>query len=58
MTLGPRKWIRCTNKPTVVITEKKVPEKETKKGSMALCKDCLKGAYERFGWNYFTVKSI
>jgi len=41
MTLGGRReMVRCSNKPTVIITETK-PGEDGQKGSMSLCPDCL-----------------
>ena len=45
MTIGdyPR-LIRCTNKPRIIIKEKKPP-----RGSMSVCQECFLKAVERFG---------
>ncbi len=40
MTLGPRPWFRCENKPLVVATEKK-RGKDGQRGKMSLCAECL-----------------
>lgn len=40
MTLGPRSYIRCKTKPSVVIQEKQ-PGKDGQRGAMSLCPDCL-----------------
>lgn len=39
MTLGPGR-VRCSNTPTVIITEKK-PGPDGQRGSMSLCAECL-----------------
>lgn len=41
MTLGPRPWVRCDNKPAWIATEGE-REDGRKPGSMALCDDCRK----------------
>lgn len=40
MTLGPRAMVRCSNKPTVIATERKVAKGRRKRGRMSLCDDC------------------
>jgi hypothetical protein len=39
MTLGPREWVRCSNVPEVIATERK-PGDDGKRGEMALCGSC------------------
>lgn len=58
MTLGPRRYVRCKNKPTVIATEKKPPEGETELGSMSLCDDCKKVFIEKMGEDYATFTPI
>ena len=40
MTLGPRAMIRCSNAPTVIVTENELGS-DGQCGSMSLCPDCL-----------------
>lgn len=42
MTLGGRYGgrVRCTSKPTMIITEVKPPPGQTELGSMSLCDEC------------------
>jgi hypothetical protein len=46
---------RCANKPSVIIKEKKAGA-DGKKGSMSLCKDCLRLAKKQFGDSVTVVK--
>ena len=39
MTLGPRSYVRCTNKPDFIATEKS-PGADGLMGSMSLCSHC------------------
>ncbi len=55
MTFGPRPFVRCSNAPTVIITEL-VNGPDGQKGSMSLCDDCLKIA-QKIG-QQCTVKAI
>jgi len=48
---------RCTNKPIVIVTERKAGP-EGKKGSMSLCVSCLTKAYQQLGTKHFTVEKI
>ena len=41
MTMGPRKWMRCRNKPTYIAYENKLG-KDGAQGSMSLCDNCKK----------------
>ena len=50
-------FVRCENKSTVIITEKK-KAKDGQKGSMSLCNHCWNKAIEQLGENHFTVKPI
>jgi len=50
--------VRCTNKPTVIITEANKNKKDGKKGSMALCDDCLGVALKDFTKRHFVIKTI
>jgi hypothetical protein len=58
MTLGGgHKMVRCDNKPTVIVTEtQKGPDGLN--GSMSLCKDCLRVAYEQLPKYFFKVSDI
>mgnify|MGYP000491692221 FL=1 len=58
MTIGGgHKMVRCSNKPTVIITET-VAGKDGLFGSMSLCDDCLKVAEKQLPEGYIKVKSI
>ena len=57
MTLGPRSWYRCTNKPVVIVTEAKAGP-DGKKGSMSLCKSCRDMMIKKLGRKYFTEEKI
>jgi hypothetical protein len=57
MTLGPRSWVRCTSKPTVIVTEKKSGE-DGQKGSMSLCAPCKEKLIQQRGKGFFTEKTI
>ena len=57
MTLGPRAWVRCSRRPTVVVTEKRSVNKQPK-GSMSLCDDCLVRFIEKLGDNYAVAVPI
>lgn len=50
--------VRCTNTPTVIVTEKKPPKGYSKCGSMSLCTECWAVAIELLGADKFTVKPI
>lgn len=39
MTLGPRKYYRCTNKPSYIARENE-PGPDGQYGSMSLCREC------------------
>ena len=54
---GVPRMERCTNKPTVIVTETKAG-KDGLFGSMSLCDDCLKVAEKQLLKGYFIVKSI
>lgn len=56
-TIGDvRKAVRCENKPVVIITEKE-PGADGQKGSMSLCKECLKEAEKQLP-ELFTIEPI
>lgn len=57
MTLGPRGRYRCTNKPTVIVTET-VPGEDGEHGSMSLCDSCRKMLIKKMGRAYFTEEKI
>lgn len=58
MTLGGRPGLeRCSNKPTVIVKEKKAG-RDGRRGSMALCASCLKAFLRRFGDAYATVSPL
>lgn len=57
MTLGPRQMERCTNKPTVIVTEK-YPGPDGERGSMSLCDRCREKLIEKHGGDYFTEEKI
>jgi hypothetical protein len=48
---------RCTNKPIVIVTEKR-KAKDGLIGSMSLCESCLRVAEKQLGSDFFTVKEI
>lgn len=52
----PVRVTRCSNKPTVIATE--VVGDEKGRGSMSLCDECLKIAYDKLGPGYFTAERI
>ena len=58
MTFGPRKHIRCVNKPVCIATENKVPKNMRVKGSMSLCENCKKILIQKMGRKYATITSI
>ena len=41
MTLGPRKYVRCKNLPTVIVGETKVTNADGEMGEMSLCESCF-----------------
>ena len=57
MTLGPRSWVRCSDKPVVIVTEKK-PGDDGQRGSMSLCAHCKSKLIEQRGADFFTAKFI
>ena len=59
MTLGPRRWERCTKKPTVVASEVN-PGEDGENGSMSLCDSCLEMFKRKFkNWKKeFTIARI
>lgn len=58
MTLGGRPGrVRCTNKPAVVVTEKK-PGADGRRGSMTLCAQCLPVFVEKFGEDHATISPV
>lgn len=57
MTLGPRKHVRCKEKPVVIATENK-PGPDGKIGSMSLCDHCAKMFKEKLGEDYATFTPI
>lgn len=48
MTLGPRKWERCKNRPSVIVRETE-PGKDGLRGAMALCPGCLEQCRKQMG---------
>ncbi len=58
MILGPGRMVRCSNKPEVIITERKPNAKDGMRGSMSLCPDCLVKARSSFPKGYFTEAKI
>lgn len=58
-TLGgiASKTNRCTNKPTVIATEKK-PGKDGQRGAMSLCAGCLVQFRKAMPAGYATVRAI
>lgn len=57
MTLGPRSWVRCTNKPKVIIAER-YPGKDGKQGSMSLCESCLAVFESKYTLQSYVVTDI
>jgi hypothetical protein len=57
MTLGPRNWTRCTNKPKVIIAER-YPGKDGKQGSMSLCESCLAVFESKYTLQSYVVTDI
>jgi len=58
MTLGGRPGlVRCSNKPTYVITETKKGA-DGKRGSMSLCDSCLAVAINQLSSSAFTMKKV
>jgi hypothetical protein len=57
MTLGPRSWVRCTNKPKVVVAER-YPGKDGKQGSMSLCESCLAVFESKYTLQSYVVTDI
>lgn len=49
--------VRCENKPTVIVTEKK-PGKDGLIGSMSLCPECLEVFQEALPANFADIKRI
>lgn len=56
MTLGPRSYVRCSNKPTHIVKEV-VPGEDGRRGSMSLCGECLKVCLDKMG-GQISVKPI
>lgn len=54
---GVPKLVRCTAKPTVIITEAKAGS-DGKVGSMSVCESCLEAAKTQLGEAAFTVSPI
>lgn len=57
MTLGPRKMVRCTNKPIWIATEVK-PGEDGEIGNMSLCDACSIIMIDKLGLDYATFKRI
>lgn len=57
MTFGPKPWVRCSKRPTVVAIEKRSVDKQPK-GSMSLCDECLVQLIAKASKNYATFEPI
>lgn len=57
MTLGPRKYIRCTAKPVVIAKETKAGS-DGQKGSMSLCESCRLVFIRKMGVGCATFRKI
>jgi len=57
MTLGPRKYIRCTEKPIVIARENK-PGPDGKIGRMSLCAECKEMFIKQMGEKHATFTPI
>lgn len=58
MTLGPRRIVRCSNKPTCIATEVKPNPIDGQRGSMSLCDECLARMKTKLGNGYATIKKL
>ncbi len=52
------KYIRCENKPTVILYATVVTNADGQKGSMSLCNDCLKVFLKQVGIDGHKVESF
>ncbi len=57
MSLGRPYYVRCTEKPTVIVTEVKTG-KDNHKGSMSLCIKHLKVLLDQYGIDSFAVMPL
>lgn len=57
MTLGPRSWHRCPNKPTVIVREAQ-PGPDGQRGSMSLCASCLEVMIQKLGHDNFIEEPL
>jgi hypothetical protein len=58
MTLGPRRKVRCPQKPVCIATEVAPNSVDGLRGSMSLCQDCLERMQEAFGKHYATIRKL
>jgi hypothetical protein len=57
MTFGPRKWVRCQNKPIYIAHEVK-PREDGQKGSMSLCNEHAEHMIKAFGIGYALLELV
>lgn len=50
-------WVRCENKPVVIVTEAK-PDKDGQHGAMSLCDECHKQFEKKFPPGYVDYEWI
>lgn len=55
---GVPSLVRCKNKPTVILTERKPNPKDGQRGSMSLCNDCRDVLLKQLGEDFATTKPI
>lgn len=55
MSFGVPSWVRCNNAPSVIATETTAGG-DGRRGSMALCDECLKKCIDKMGAGSFTTK--
>ena len=57
MTLGPRSFVRCINKPVAIAVEQG-PNEDGYQGAMSLCEECLLAARKQLGEDFALVYRI
>ena len=58
MSFGMPKLVRCHNRPSHIIEEKRPNERDGLCGSMSVCPECLVKALEHFGTDGIAVTAI
>ena len=57
MTLGPRSFVRCKNKPVYIATENE-PQEDGLIGSMSLCEECSNILIGEYGKDFAVFKKV